>query len=1092
MDYTDALSQTLDQESESGTLSRSEEVYLEFRRTIEPGLFDVGFDMTPAKSSPFGYTDQTHRSHILNGAAFAARLNRALKRLDEAAALDDTELAQAFALFAVHDLHKTPDAQRRRARETDRAAADKDITDAEVQTYVEALGLTDVAPGLTDADFVAAALGTESESGRHRGATSRSFTHLRPWLRLMDAAASTADPTEAASLQGRLDAISSEVAFGHHYLNDTKGITTNFLTSTVADVVANETAAVPLVYFVDGAIYLHPAEADPLAALPDEDALGTRLTDGFIDTVREKVGEASTLEDTRQTLVDKLNYGFMEFSRPTYLLYGFERADEALQADLADRMSGEPTLYSQYRLGAIGARGAGLVESFPSDWRTGQAATVYVATLFSEIFDPLVGGDTGRAVETIGEALGVPETAEWLTDLPDWEWEPAGSVDAVEDVATHLDMDPEAVHEEADGGIHLRRVKRFAAVLALAYIEDGADGSLAGLSTEGVLQQLSDRLESHFRAWDEQWDTHRGRGWNDEQPATEKAEVFLRQKTGTVRDAIQQYITDTVVIFSQGLTDGPTGKTKLGQYANDSQPHICLLCNSVLTGSRSKADFETSEDTVGLSMRFSHLSEITAEGGEPDALACPLCELEMVIRNSVHDFGDESADFLFLAPDYFHAPADIAFQRTVSEYLFASNGYNLFQMAKQLIDAPPSDRSSAASAVLSVLSPDEDAESFQNTLKNYDAAFSDVGSLGVFRLDPPRRDTGSRDPVTRVPRAILNLATATTLSWLTSSRVLLTGRPVPVTRFAEVNEMVTAVDLPPQVQSMLGDSASMAYLWDLDETDTPAEMPMYLTRTITAAETADGDGDDAAGSPATDAADPGDADDEETVRETEQYHLTPRTQFAERLYHLSGLLTVTFRAHGQEVQRLSSTISALQSPFAGATALLKGTDVQADTSALNAAQVLDTLTNKQMSNSIADLAAAGFDTVRPEFDRNSNYNYERLFRVARDAISDDLMQNADPAELETIVAGQVMKAATRAETNAEFSEEYIKQDAAEQFAEVFVDEIVYGICDGDFYKLRRHENSLAAGYNAAIRRHQQDSFTDDDSDDAADSDTTAE
>jgi CRISPR type I-D-associated protein Csc3/Cas10d len=202
---------------------------------------------------------------------------------------------------------------------------------------------------------------------------------------------------------------------------------------------------------------------------------------------------------------------------------------------------------------------------------------------------------------------------------------------------------------------------------------------------------------------------------------------------------------------------------------------------------------------------------------------------------------------------------------------------------------------------------------------------------------------------------------------------------------------------------------------------------------------------------------------------------------------MASLLAVTFRRHGAEAQRLATLADAVGEPFPGARTLLKGNKTIADYSALNAANVIDTLTTGPMSNSIRQLAEAGFDTVRPDYESSSNHEYERLFREARDAISDDLVENSERDDLVDIVTGVVMKAAARAERNTDFADAAVKREAAQDFADVFVNDVFYGMCNGDFYRLRRHENSLAAGYNAAIRRRQHESF-----EEAADANSTEE
>jgi hypothetical protein len=1074
MDYEQLLSEKVGSEDGESNVSESEEVYLEYRSQVEPQFFDIGFDLLAAKSRPYGYTDQTLRSHVLNGAAFAARLNFGLAELGLDAALDTESLREVIALFTVHDLHKAPEAQRRRDETHDRRDADKDLSADEVNKSVTALGLRKFAPGITNDDFRAAALGTESRSGRHRGATSRTFVQYRPWLRLMDAAASLDDPTKTETLDPRLSEISDCLRLSHHTVTDVKGITTNFLTAAVSSYIESNTDAMPLVYFSDGAIYLSVGNKDPLEELTDVNNLSEALTDEFIHTLRDNVGQASATEDVRQTLVDKLNYGFMEFSRPTYLLYGFDRANEALREDLTERMSGDPTLYSQYELAVTTAYGGGVIAELPTDWRTAQAATVYLSTLYKELFNPLEGEDTMKAVATMSQALGTEFAGSWLSELEELSWSGDLDEETANELAEHMPTDTADVFEHASG-TNLTYVNRFIGVLTLAYIEDGADGTLVGMSTEGVLKTMGERLVSYFESWDSDWDESLGRDWDAKQPDERKADQFLDSKISTVREAVHQYVSDTVTLFGQSLGTGPSSKSKLDEYSSRYQPHICLLCNTVLTGSRSKSDFETSEDTVGLSMRFSHLSEISASGGEPDSLACPMCELEMVIRNSIHDFSDEESKYLFISPDYFYSPADITFERTIRDYLFASDGYQLFQVAQRLLATRPGERSKAVAELFEVLSPD-DSPSYQNSLKDYDGAFEDTGSLGVFRLDPPLRDVGGQDYVTRVPREILNYSIAVVFSWLTSSRVLLTSRPVPIEHFDEFPEMVRAPDLPAEIRALFGETVSISNLTDLDGGAESRELQMLSTSSgeTSPEESTDLTGDDATKLEST--ADPSiKIDDEQSVF---IYQLTPKTQLENRLYQLASLLNVTFREHGTEVQRLKSVLSAMQEPFPGATTLLKGDETQQDYDALNAANVLDTLTYRTMTNSIEALADAGFRAVRPDLDKESNYNFERLFRVAREAISDNVMKNASQSELETIVTGEVMKAAARAETNEQYAEEEIKREAAEEFGEIFVNEILFGICDGDFYQLRRHENSLAAGYNAAIRRRQQESFAD--------------
>jgi len=192
-----------------------------------------------------------------------------------------------------------------------------------------------------------------------------------------------------------------------------------------------------------------------------------------------------------------------------------------------------------------------------------------------------------------------------------------------------------------------------------------------------------------------------------------------------------------------------------------------------------------------------------------------------------------------------------------------------------------------------------------------------------------------------------------------------------------------------------------------------------------------------------------------------------------RLLALASLVTVTGQQHGSDLQRLKTVLERTKQPFPGAGTALKGDERQTYAAAMHAALVLDTLQYPTMTNRIDTLADAGFETVHPDPGHDTNHEYERLFRVARDALSDGFAQNATRDELVQVVAGDVMKAAARAD-ESDYGEERVKREPAQRFAEVFVDDVYLGMCDGDFYELRRHENHLASGYNAAIRRRQQE------------------
>jgi CRISPR type I-D-associated protein Csc3/Cas10d len=328
--------------------------------------------------------------------------------------------------------------------------------------------------------------------------------------------------------------------------------------------------------------------------------------------------------------------------------------------------------------------------------------------------------------------------------------------------------------------------------------------------------------------------------------------------------------------------------------------------------------------------------------------------------------------------------------------------------------------------------------------------------------------------------------TAIGLAWLTSSRALLTNTPIPATEFDDFADMVEFDFLPGAVQQHTDDRVTVSYLRDLQRVPEEKHIRSNLREgegSATPADDVDGSGrqtEAVSESPEEGSTREGVGSESNSPDRRRQrdgvIDVRLQTDLEVKLYKLASILEITRQQHGSEIQRIKSVLERAKQPFPGAGTVLRGDDTRSHPRALHAALVLDTILYPKMTNRIEALAEAGFDTLHPDAQTQSNYEYERLFRVARDAISDGLAQNADRDELVDVVAGDVMKAAARND-DSEYGEEDWKREPAEEFGKIFVDDIFHGICDGDFYELRRHENHLASGYNAAIRR-QLDEFFD--------------
>jgi len=1081
------------------TLPPSDRTYLEFRQTVEPGMIDTGFDLQPAKSSAFTsrisgerFVDQSLRRHILAGAAFGARFNQALKQLAPGAALSQDDLRDALALYTVHDLHKTEEAQQRRDRaERDLSDEDKDVPEGRVEEFVEQLGLRKFDTGLEIPDYHASALGAETQSGRHRSVVSRHFLRLAEWVRLMDAAAGLDDPRAVSQIESRVGEITDEITLHRHRLDDSKGLATNLLNTTLADRITERDDLELVVFFEQGAVYLGRDDSPTGLSLfehPDgqTDALPTDLADSFVDHVRDANPELTDVGTVRNLLDDSAyRFGYFKIPPLTYLFAGLERAFEGVKADLIARADRDPNEYTVYEDALKLAVGTGLVERPPQSYVKPQLLGVYLATIYHQLLtEELNDGDSIRSIRDLGEALALPDAVDLLvrthkstdSDRSDIELPEAG----IDTLADAYDEAPEEIREDIRSGVTVGGGKKVESmVLALTFLdrelEDG--GTYADRPLDAVLDAAEKAVFDYYRDWQPHWDEHRGSDWETDRPADEKRQAFERTLRGNLQRALPWYIKRYVAVDGRRFEWDISGKFRA--YDRSTQARLCMLCSDELVGERRALKaFETNESVVGRSLTFTHFKTLDPSNSkEVTSVVCALCDLELNLRNAVTATDtNEDSRYLFLAPNHFHSPVDIHVSKYLHERIHDNGGRGFWSMARDLIGDDSTARYSTLEAILDELAEDSAAP---DSLLNYDGSYADSGALGLFRLDTPSRPQESGgDPINRTSRWTVSVFTATVFAWLTGSRVIVSDSPFPSVGFDDVSEMVTVEGAPAQVARHLPTEVTISRLVDL--ADEPYQAYRFESATAT---------DQAADDAVTTV-------EELAIATGSDSTLTLTTGFGVALYRLAALLYVTNRTHGIDLQRLSTMLSALSGPAPGASAVLREADeVLADDTAVFAATVLDTLTNPEMTSSITKLAEAGFDVVQPETrdGRPSNYEYERLFRAARDALSDKLVRNADSEELVDVVAGVVMEAGARTRTaNARTDQDHKYADAqytrepAERFAEIFVKEVFEDLCDGDFYELRRLENSLASGYNLAVRRRQREWF--DEINDASDSD----
>jgi len=125
---------------------------------------------------------------------------------------------------------------------------------------------------------------------------------------------------------------------------------------------------------------------------------------------------------------------------------------------------------------------------------------------------------------------------------------------------------------------------------------------------------------------------------------------------------------------------------------------------------------------------------------------------------------------------------------------------------------------------------------------------------------------------------------------------------------------------------------------------------------------------------------------------------------------------------------------------------------------------------QETSDIIDELARRAYDVARPTSFKA--YAVERVFRESVKAITE--MSSARPSEEDAklYVSGRVQKMVGRGEqiyiVNEEMSEHGgTVEERAERYADYFVEEVLYGVCDGNPSRLKRMSNNLADGFYAA-------------------------
>ena len=143
---------------------------------------------------------------------------------------------------------------------------------------------------------------------------------------------------------------------------------------------------------------------------------------------------------------------------------------------------------------------------------------------------------------------------------------------------------------------------------------------------------------------------------------------------------------------------------------------------------------------------------------------------------------------------------------------------------------------------------------------------------------------------------------------------------------------------------------------------------------------------------------------------------------------------------------------------------------------------------KQTSDTIAELAKRAFDVIRPDPTNRKPYAVERVFRESVKAVKDFGPVRPSRRDAVDAVAGRIGKLPERSDQVYRLAREDSEHgghlnERIEHYAEFFVDEVLFGMFDGQPSKLKRRSNNLADGFYAATLRLQRDHYQDDEIDD---------
>lgn len=480
-----------------------------------------------------------------------------------------------------------------------------------------------------------------------------------------------------------------------------------------------------------------------------------------------------------------------------------------------------------------------------------------------------------------------------------------------------------------------------------------------------------------------------------------------------IRQELKAYISDILVIEGESPDYNKGIDDTFDQYISKRGGKIGWLTNRTTTG-MNKREMEAKKSLTTLQAGFSNHTRVGASEPEKLLISAPM-RIEFSLRETGSNRRDPDSDRLFFhfVPDYFFTSLSWELTRSLMNRYNDNARVRIGRLAESLFESKYGEEE--YDEVLENLAFTEDDRN-ANMVESMLQDFEE--GFGSFELAYFKQNEN------RTEFEFFGIFLALAIAGFTGLRVYVSANPVPDLRARDFDEMARIGVGLSQTSRFYGESVSLT---GLHETLRSASALISLGYAMERKDS-----------------------------------LFPKYLRITRNKHLPGsyLLKRIAQNDPDEGSRIAWNL-------------------------MDEAKYLDTTTGadkmtQETSDIMDELARRAYDVARPTSFKA--YAVERVFRESVKAITE--MSGARPSkdDAKLYVSGRIQKMVGRGEQLYRVSKEKSNaggtiEERAERYADYFVEEVLYGICDGNPSRLKRMSNNLSDGFYAAtlrLRREESD------------------